>query len=132
MKVNFDKIYKNLAPKALFLLGKKGRLLKLANKSLETLSQEGSFKVLGHQSILMVKLLLDWTQGRYKGVKKKNLVLIVVGILYLLNPVDLIPDSLLGVGFLDDVAVFFKILHKIEDELDRYEDWLKIERGTGK
>lgn len=86
MKVNFDKIYKNLAPKALFLLGKKGRLLKLANKSLETLSQEGSFKVLGHQSILMVKLLLDWTQGRYKGVKKKNLVLIVVGILYLLNP----------------------------------------------
>ena len=80
----------------------------------------------------MVKLLLDWTQGRYKGVKKKNLVLIVVGILYLLNPVDLIPDVLLGVGFLDDVAVFFKILHKIEDELDRYEDWLKIERGTGK
>lgn len=125
MKVNFKKIYKHLSPKAKHLMGKKGRLLRLANESMKTLSREGAFLALGHKAILMVNLLIDWLKGNYKGVKKKNLLLIIVGILYLLNPIDIIPDFILGLGYLDDVAVFFSVLHRMQDELDQYEDWLQ-------
>ncbi|HHX13612.1 MAG TPA: DUF1232 domain-containing protein [Clostridiales bacterium] len=44
------------------------------------------------------------------------------GILYMLSPVDLIPEPVLLLGVLDDLAIIGFILYYLRDELDRY--WL--------
>ena len=46
-----------------------------------------------------------------------------LALLYVLNPADVIPDLLLGVGYLDDATVVAFCLKLIERELQRYQDW---------
>jgi uncharacterized membrane protein YkvA (DUF1232 family) len=48
-------------------------------------------------------------------------LLIIGGLLYLILPLDLIPDPVLGFGFIDDGVIFLFILMKLSDELDRYD-----------
>lgn len=61
--------------------------------------------------------------GRYKGVSKKSMIMIIAALLYLINPMDIVPDILVGVGFLDDLSVFTYLIAKIKLELDKYEEW---------
>ncbi len=49
----------------------------------------------------------------------------VAGLLYFVSPLDAIPDWLLGVGFLDDIAVLGWVLKAVGDELNRFKDWRK-------
>ncbi len=53
----------------------------------------------------------------------KALVTIVAGLLYFVSPIDAIPDWLLGVGFLDDIAVLGWVLKTVADELARFKAW---------
>ncbi|MNH38167.1 hypothetical protein D3C79_991600 [compost metagenome] len=48
---------------------------------------------------------------------------IVAGLLYFVSPIDAIPDWLLGVGFLDDIAVLGWVLKTVADELGRFKAW---------
>jgi len=43
--------------------------------------------------------------------------------LYFVSPIDAIPDWLLGVGFLDDVAVLAWVLKTVSDELAAFSAW---------
>ena len=45
-----------------------------------------------------------------------------VGLIYLVTPIDLIPDFAIG-GFIDDAAVIAYILKKIQTELEIYKEW---------
>lgn len=55
-----------------------------------------------------------------KAVPKRKKFLIVLGIVYLLLPVDLIPPFVPVFGFLDDIILWGFILYYLRDELDRY------------
>ncbi len=67
----------------------------------------------------VVSLLKDTAARKYSPRSKKDLMLIVVGLLYFLNPMDIIPDILVG-GFIDDAAVLGWILSKVKDEIEHY------------
>ena len=53
-------------------------------------------------------------------------MLLVTAVVYLLMPIDLIPDVIVGLGLLDDVALFGWVLKSISTELDVFTRW---ERG---
>ncbi|MCX5508596.1 MULTISPECIES: YkvA family protein [Pseudomonas] len=72
---------------------------------------------------LMQALCLAWWRGEYRAVSPKALVTIVAGLLYFVSPLDAIPDWLLGVGLLDDIAVLGWVLKTVADELGRFKDW---------
>lgn len=72
---------------------------------------------------LMQALCLAWWRGEYRAISPKALVTIVAGLLYFVSPLDAIPDWLLGVGFLDDIAVLGWVLKTVADELARFKDW---------
>jgi uncharacterized membrane protein YkvA (DUF1232 family) len=36
---------------------------------------------------------------------KKTIILVLAGVLYFFNPFDIIPDYILYIGFIDDIAV---------------------------
>ncbi|MDR9458483.1 MAG: DUF1232 domain-containing protein, partial [Salegentibacter sp.] len=44
-------------------------------------------------------------------------------LLYVLSPIDLIPDFLPFVGYLDDAAVFAALLKYVRLDLQKYRDW---------
>ena len=47
----------------------------------------------------------------------------VAALIYFLNPVDLIPDALIGIGFIDDVAVIGAVVNAIRKDLDGFVSW---------
>ena len=72
---------------------------------------------------LMQSLCLAWWRGEYRAISTRALVTIVAGLLYFVSPIDAIPDWLLGVGFLDDIAVLGWVLKTVADELARFKAW---------
>jgi uncharacterized membrane protein YkvA (DUF1232 family) len=52
------------------------------------------------------RLVRDVTFGRYDGLSRRRLLLMVLAVFYVMSPVDLLPEAFLLVpGLLDDVAV---------------------------
>ena len=79
---------------------------------------------------IMFAMIKDIRKGNYKNVPWFTIATVVVSLLYVLNPMDVIPDFIPGVGFIDDVAVLTIGIGWIESDLHRYLDW-KIEQGNG-
>lgn len=71
---------------------------------------------------LLFSMLLDSFKGRYPLPKKTALVL-TLAFLYLISPVDIIPDLFPIIGVVDDVAVLAFAFSFIKDDLETYKAW---------
>jgi len=65
-----------------------------------------------------IKLLLRYIKDREVSIFKK--LLILIGLLYLVFPMDIVPDFLIGIGILDDAAVLLFVWNAIRNELAEY------------
>lgn len=66
------------------------------------------------------------------AVSKWKKLLVVFGIIYLLSPLDLVPEPVLGFGIIDDIALWSFILWYLKDELDRYDETVNVEKANRK
>lgn len=123
--INVSKHINRLIPKANKLLGDKAKTLVLLQQGFDLISGKKKFLDIKDDAIILFKLAKDSLKGNYKGLGKKNLVLIIAGIIYLVNPIDLIPDFLLGFGFADDLAILTYVISKLEEEIVSYRNWSK-------
>lgn len=126
MKVNFDKCTARFRKSARALLENKEKLKKLTTKAMETIGEKAAFQEIREEVFLSLSLLRDWAKGDYTGVSKGSLLLITACVLYLLNPLDIVPDFILGLGFLDDVSVFMALTGRIGHELRAYRKFLGV------
>ena len=60
--------------------------------------------------------------GKYKDYDVTNLVIIVAALLYVVSPIDLIPDFL-PVGFADDATIIMWAISEMKNELDKYKQF---------
>ena len=72
---------------------------------------------------LLFNLLRDYANGNYKEVPFNVVAAIGGALLYVLSPIDLIPDFIPIVGYLDDAAVIAFCLNLIEKDLISYKVW---------
>ena len=72
---------------------------------------------------VLLRLVKAWIGGDYHRIPLKAIVLIVGAVLYFLNPLDLIPDFLPIIGYLDDAAVLGYVLKTLGGEVDRFRKW---------
>lgn len=72
---------------------------------------------------VLFAMIKDFSTGKYPSIPWLTIATTVVILLYVLNPFDLIPDFIPGIGYLDDLAVFTFGLGLIETDLHRYLDW---------
>ncbi|MFC0269288.1 YkvA family protein [Kushneria aurantia] len=68
-------------------------------------------------------MMRDWWRGAYRPLPRRAVMLMGVCVLYIVSPIDLIPDFLLGWGWLDDVIIGGWLLAKLDEELDDYRQW---------
>jgi uncharacterized membrane protein YkvA (DUF1232 family) len=71
----------------------------------------------------MLRLIRAYYRGEYRHVKLANLVLIIAAIIYVLDPWDLIPDWIPGLGFIDDATILAFAVQKTRETLDDFTDW---------
>lgn len=80
------------------------------------------FKTFWFDLKILLALLRDTARGRYQPLSKKNILLIILGLLYFLSPLDLIPDLLIG-GFVDDAALLAWVIAKVSVEVEHYKEF---------
>lgn len=68
-----------------------------------------------------------WRKGQYP-VKSIDLILPLIGLLYVISPIDVIPDFIVVAGVLDDLAVLSLTIPKLLREVDKFLLW-EAERG---
>lgn len=89
----------------------------------EKISNAGSLKKFTELGKLMFGMLSDFKKGEYRSVPWFTIASIGMALLYILNPMDIVPDFLPGLGYVDDFAVLTIVLRFIETDLHEYLDW---------
>ena len=72
---------------------------------------------------LLVSLIRDYWKGTYRDVSAKSIVIFVASLVYLVSPIDLIPDYIIGLGQIDDAAILGLSLYFMEKDLLKYKEW---------
>ena len=82
---------------------------------------------------LLLELVRDAQEGRYRAVPVWTLSAAGFALLYVLNPFDLVPDALPLLGLLDDAAVVSACLSLVEQDLRDYQAWKqsRVEKDNG-
>ena len=78
---------------------------------------------------LLISMVKDYWNHEYREIPFWAIATVVFALLYVLSPVDLIPDIIPGVGYLDDAVVIGLCLFMIEKELDKYGEWKEGDVG---
>ena len=78
---------------------------------------------------VLYSLLKDYKNGSYREISKKSMLIIIGGLLYLVNPADVIPDFVPLIGFLDDATLIGLIFKQLNEELTKYKSFKVKKEG---
>jgi uncharacterized membrane protein YkvA (DUF1232 family) len=73
--------------------------------------------------LLLMSLVKDYYQGNYRNIPYKTISAGVVGLLYVINPIDIVPDFIPFIGQVDDALVLKFCLKLMEKDLAKYKTW---------
>jgi len=76
---------------------------------------------------LLVGMVKDYWSKAYRKVPGATIAAVVVSLIYVLNPLDLVPDVLPIIGQVDDAAIVAACLLLIEQDLFSYRQWKQIQ-----
>ena len=71
----------------------------------------------------MLRLLHAHQRGEYTAAPSRALLSIVAAVAYLVDPIDLIPDEIPHLGFLDDATILEFAMNKTRPVLDEFMAW---------
>ena len=72
---------------------------------------------------ILFNMVKDVYKREYKAVDKLAVATAVLAIVYLVSPVDLIPDVIPGIGAVDDIAILSFAAGLCAKELERYDEF---------
>jgi uncharacterized membrane protein YkvA (DUF1232 family) len=72
---------------------------------------------------LLISLIQDYDSGKYQEIPWESVAGILTALLYVISPVDLIPDFIPLIGTLDDAVVVAVCLKLVKKDLDAYTFW---------
>lgn len=81
--------------------------------------KKGGLKKVREQLRLLYDYISDIIHGKYKAYSGPSLTLALAAILYVISPLDILPD-LIPFGFVDDIAIVTWAVAKMDKELERY------------
>jgi uncharacterized membrane protein YkvA (DUF1232 family) len=87
------------------------------------LAAKSLLKILPPNVMLASQFLQDYYAGRYRAVSKTFVMSLLAAFVYLISPVDFLPDVFPLIGFSDDAAVFLFVFKKFKRELADYQTW---------
>lgn len=72
-----------------------------------------------------VAMLKAWSTGEYRQIPWHSLVALSCALVYFVHPVDAIPDFIISVGYLDDMAFLAWVTQQIQHDIEQFQDWRK-------
>jgi uncharacterized membrane protein YkvA (DUF1232 family) len=114
------------------IAGKPGRLLNLliqlgiklrkSNNGINSLVLKENFLLLG-------RMLRAYATGKYQVQSLKFLIILIAAVIYFVNPIDIIPDFVFGIGFTDDLAILTWVFQAAAKEINAFAKWEQQKNG---
>lgn len=118
--------FKRAKAKAEALLSNKDQLLRLFHKSqFKAKERANALKDIKDELSALLRLIQAYLNSEYKRVPTKSIIYAIAALVYLVNPLDLIPDFILFTGLLDDVTVISFVIQSIRQDIEEFLEWEK-------
>lgn len=127
LQISKNAIFNVFVNRASKLLGKPFKVVTIlnetANKLADKESKDNKFKQLFDVALTLVRLVRSYISGEYREIQTSTIVSGFAVLLYVLSPLDLVPDFIPVLGFLDDLSLVSWFLGKFQAEITRYREW---------
>ncbi len=87
-------------------------------------------KVMDDISVIL-DLIQDYCSGRYRQIPAWVVATLAFALLYFINPVELIPEFIPVVGYLDDIALLLLALRMTRRYVAAYKSWRTAQTKAG-
>jgi uncharacterized membrane protein YkvA (DUF1232 family) len=117
--------FKNAKSEAEEIINNKKETEKILNKSMNIAFKlrSGPMAQVWEDLQLLFSLLKDWLSKEYQEIPLGSVILILGALIYLVNPIDLIPDLIPVLGHIDDVFIIGLVLSQVHADLQAYKEW---------
>ena len=99
------------------------KVVEHADEIRQQFTTRGPLKRFVDDSKTLMALLKDYRAGNYRAALYGTIAAVVFALIYVFNPLDLLPDVLPFVGALDDASVIAACLMLVERDLLKYKNW---------
>lgn len=127
LRLSKNAIFNVFVNRATKLLGKPFKIITILNETATKLadkeSKDNKFKQLFDVALTLVRLVRSYVTGDYRQIQTSTIISGLAVLLYVLNPIDLVPDFIPVLGFLDDLSLVSWFLGKFQAEIERFREW---------
>jgi len=124
-----NRFFKIALDRAAKLAGKPGRIVsllaQLTAKIYHTKGNSVNLQTIRDQFSIIGRMIKAHVTGTYKIRSLRILIILLAAIIYFVNPFDLIPDLIFGIGLADDLAVLTWVYQAATEEIQSFINWEK-------
>ncbi len=129
LRISKNVVFTLFIERATKLLGRPFKVVtvlnEVATKLADAESKNNKFQQLFDVAQTLVRLVRRYASGEYRQISITTIVSGLAVLLYVLSPIDLIPDFIPVVGFLDDLSLISWFVVKFQGEITRFREWEK-------
>ena len=133
LKLSKNALFNVFIGRATKLLGRPFKVVTVLNEVADKLSskesQTNKFRQLFDVALTLVRLVRSYISGEYRDIPTSTIVSGLAVLLYVLSPIDLVPDFIPVLGFLDDLSLVSWFVGKFHVEITRFREWEQTGRG---
>jgi len=127
VNVTKNRFFNIALDRAAKLAGKPGRIIsllaQLTAKIYRTKGNSINLRTIREQFNIIGRMIKAHVSGAYKIRSMRILIILLAAIIYFINPFDLIPDLIFGIGLADDLAVLTWVYRAAAEEIDSFINW---------
>ena len=72
---------------------------------------------------VFASLLKSYVSGEYKNIPLGSVLAVLSALIYFVSPIDVIPDVIPGIGYVDDALVALVCYKLVESDIREFQEW---------
>lgn len=134
LKLSKNVLFNIFIGRATKLMGAPFKVVAVLNETADKLaakdSKDNKFKQLFEVALTLVRLVRHYISGDYRDVETGTIISGLAVLLYVLSPIDLVPDFIPVLGFLDDLSLVSWWVGKFQNEILKFRSWETSRHAT--
>ncbi|KEO74820.1 YkvA family protein [Anditalea andensis] len=98
-------------------------LLQNVSEKLHKFAENPQVREMTEHVEVLYRMVKAHINGTYQGLSSRSVGMIVLGLVYFITPVDLIPDFIPFIGYVDDMSVLIAVGKSLQTDILKFRVW---------